>query len=319
MAQVKQYIAQVQERIDSIQRTTFVGRLIASVLKHNTTDQAAMLAYYLFCSFVPFLIGSISILATMGVLEDLERIILPLLTQLLPAQSMALITELTSTQKASIDYGVVALVSVIPLLWSASQYLAAFGRACDDIYEVTNPPASILQRPRMVLLLVVLVILSAGVILVYLGTSSLLLTLAMYAGFGSANLMFIPLLRYPILLVLMVVSLSLLYLVTPSHFSLRRNPAHRRRQVLPGALFATLCSIVSIWLFTQSISIFGNYDARYGAIAGIIILILAFWLLNTIFLLGVEINRLMEIYRIERLQTQTDKTVEENAVIHRDS
>lgn len=314
--QLKDYAQAIKARVDQFMTTSFAGRLITNILKHNTTDQAAMLAYYLFCSFVPFMIGAISMLATAGVLEDLEQILMPLLSQLLPAQSMSMISELSSTQKASIDYGLVALVSVIPLLWSASQYLAAFGRACDEIYEVDNPPASILQRPRMVILLVVLVLLSAGVISAYLATSSLLLTLITYMNVPNSTIMLITLLRYPILLVLMVISLSLLYLVTPSHFSLfaKRGSKHgpKRRQVLPGALVATLLSIVSVWIFTQSISMFGNYDARYGAIAGIIMLILAFWLLNTVFLVGVELNKLLEEYRKESLVKRTDAHVEEH-------
>jgi membrane protein len=91
-------------------------------------------------------------------------------------------------------------------------------------------------------------------------------------------------LRWVLLLAVMAGALSVLYRVAPD------RDAPKFRWVSLGSVVVTvLWALVSL-LFSLYVNNFGSYDKTYGAIAGVIVLML--WLQLTVFLvlLGAEIN-----------------------------
>jgi membrane protein len=103
----------------------------------------------------------------------------------------------------------------------------------------------------------------------------------------------ISLVRWPILLVIVVISIAAIYKFAPD----RNNP--KFRWVSWGAAIAASLWIIGSLLFSLYINNFSNYDATYGAVAAVIILMLWFQLTSLCVLLGAEIN--------SELEHQTDK------------
>jgi membrane protein len=103
-------------------------------------------------------------------------------------------------------------------------------------------------------------------------------------------------LRWLLLAALLIAGLAVLYRYAPD----RDQP--RWSWVSWGSGIATLLWVLASVGFSFYVSLFGNYNKTYGALAGIVILL--FWLYLTAFvvLLGAELNAEME------LQTARDTT-----------
>lgn len=86
------------------------------------------------------------------------------------------------------------------------------------------------------------------------------------------------------LFALIVAGLAVLYRVAPDH-----SPA-KLRWVTPGSLVAALLWLLGSTGFSLYVTLFGNYNKTYGALAGVIVLLLWLLLTSYIVLLGAEIN-----------------------------
>ena len=72
-----------------------------------------------------------------------------------------------------------------------------------------------------------------------------------------------------------------------------RRPA-KLRWLIPGTLFATFGWIAISVLFSRFVAAFGNYNATYGSLSAVVLLLIWFWLTAFIVLVGAEINGEME-------------------------
>jgi membrane protein len=91
-------------------------------------------------------------------------------------------------------------------------------------------------------------------------------------------------LEWPVLIVLMMLALAVLYRFAPD------RDAPQWRWISPGAVTATLVWLVASVLFTVYVSHFGSYDATYGSLGAIIVLLTWLYLSAYVVLLGAEIN-----------------------------
>lgn len=94
--------------------------------------------------------------------------------------------------------------------------------------------------------------------------------------------------RWPLLAIFAMISLALIYRYAPS----RTSP--QWRWATPGAVLATCVWLVASVLFSVYVSNFGSYDPTYGALAGVVILLLWMWLSCFVVLLGAQLNAEME-------------------------
>jgi membrane protein len=129
--------------------------------------------------------------------------------------------------------------------------------------------------------------LTVGAIVFFLVVVSLVAVLPVVLGFlGTSGLVLfgIQAARWVLIVAVITVALAVLYRVAPD------RDAPKLRWVSVGAAFATLLWIIASVGFSVYVSQFGSYAKTYGAIAGIVILLL--WLFITAYaiLLGAEMN-----------------------------
>ncbi|MFS8054926.1 YihY/virulence factor BrkB family protein [Rhizobium sp. BR 317] len=103
--------------------------------------------------------------------------------------------------------------------------------------------------------------------------------------------------RWPILLVLMIVAVTAIYRFGPS-----REPA-KVRWLTWGAALATAGWIAMSLLFSVYLKNFANYDATYGTLGALIGFLIWIWLSVVILLVGAEVNAELEH------QTAVDTTI----------
>jgi membrane protein len=86
------------------------------------------------------------------------------------------------------------------------------------------------------------------------------------------------------------------------------------KRVLPGVLVGLVVWLVASAAFALYVANFGSYDKTYGALGGVIVMLMWFWLTNLALLLGLELNA--EIERSRELREgipRADKEIQLDA------
>jgi membrane protein len=104
--------------------------------------------------------------------------------------------------------------------------------------------------------------------------------------------------QWPIIIGLTLLGIELIYYFAPN---IERGENGKRWEWLtPGGLFA-----VGLWLlisfgFRYYVSRFGNFDATYGALGGVMVLMLWLYLTGVAILVGGEINSVFRLASVTK-------------------
>jgi len=114
-------------------------------------------------------------------------------------------------------------------------------------------------------------------------------------GLGDTGVAIWRIVRWPLALLVLMLIYAIVYYAAP-------NVQVRRFQwITPGAVFGVIVTILASGLFFFYVSNFSSYSATYGAFAGAIILLVWLWLVNSVLLLGAELNAVIDIRRSPEL------------------
>ena len=95
-------------------------------------------------------------------------------------------------------------------------------------------------------------------------------------------------LPWGLLIAIFAAMTTILYRYGPS-----RRPA-KMRWLLPGVIFATTAWLLISAVFSYFVTHFNTYNATYGSLSAVIILLIWFWLTAFAVIMGAEINGEME-------------------------
>ena len=266
----------------------------AEFRRDECTDLAAALTYYAVLSMFPALLAVIALLGVFGRGQSTTDTLLELVDRI--GQQDAVdqlrqpITQMTETRTA----GFALVFGLLGAVWSASGYIGAFGRAMNRIYEVDEGRPFWKLRPLNLAITVVAVVLAAVVLLGLVLTGPFARELGDTLGIGETTVTLWNIVKWPILLIVVTFLVAILYYATPNV----RQP--KFRWVSVGAGFAIVVWVLASLAFGLYVANFGSYNQTYGALAGVIILLLWVWLTNLALLLGAEIDA--EIERSRQLQ-----------------
>ena len=266
-------------------------RTLKEFSEDNLTDWAAALTYYGTLALFPALIALLSIV---GLLTNPQQLT-EALTAVVPAQAANTLTpvvEQLAGNTAPVGFGLV--LGLAAAIWSASGYVGAFTRAANVVYE--TPEGRKVWKLKPLQLLVTLV----GVLFAALVVAMLVLSGRVVDAVGQAINLPGPVLtiwsyaKWPVVVVLVALMIAVLYYSTPN-VKLRGF-----RFVSPGAAVALLVWGVASALFAFYVANFGSYNKTYGALAGVIVFLIWFWLTNLALLFGIELDA--EIERTKELK-----------------
>jgi membrane protein len=204
-----------------------------------------------------------------------------------PAQEIftSAIENLNQGQGAA---GVLLVVGLAAALWSASGYVGAFMRASNSIYEVEEGRPFWKLRPVQIAITIVMVILLAiGAVAVVL-TGPLAEEVGNVIGLGSAAVTAWDIAKWPVLVLLVSLMLSVLYWAAPNV----KQPGFR--WLTPGGVVAVVIWIIASAAFAFYVANFGSYNETYGSIGGVIVFLIWLWISNLAVLLGAELNAELE-------------------------
>jgi membrane protein len=179
-------------------------------------------------------------------------------------------------------------------LWFSSNGMLSMMRGLEKDYPVTFLRRTDFQKRLMAMQLTFLVgiVLVASVILVILGNTILHFVFQYIRVDILTKLAFFSL-RWVVVLLLFYTLFSTIY---------RYGSSTRRKIpfINSGAVLATPLSILTSWGFSFYVDNFGNYNALYGSIGTLIVLMLWIQLNCMILLIGFELNAGIAVLRDQR-------------------
>jgi membrane protein len=251
----------------------------------NLTDWAAALTYYGLLSLFPALIALVSVVGVIGDPQSTTRTITDIVTRIGPESAAQTfsgpIESITSNQSRA---GIALVVGLLVALWSASGYIGAFMRVSNVIYETPEGRPIWKLRPLQMLVTLAMVILLALVALGLVLTGPIVDAVAEPIGLSSTATTIWDIAKWPVLAALFVTMISILYYASPN-VKLRGF-----KWVTPGSIVALVVWVVASAGFAFFVSNFGSYDKTYGALAGMVVLLIWLWITNLAILFGHELN-----------------------------
>jgi membrane protein len=258
--------------------------------RHQMTDWAAAMTYYLVMALFPGLLVAVSVLGLVG-----ERSMVADATRYLadagaPADVVsavrASLEKLVETSSAKAG---VALVLGLALgLNGASGAFASAGRALNVVYAAEEDRGFV--RRKLVDSGWTLVVIGLGLVAlvsVFLG-GEVAKDLFGTIGLGETAGVAWTYARWLVALLAMMLTFAIIYAFAPD------LPHRRFVWISPGAVLGVLIWLAASAAFFFYVSNFGNYGATYGAFAGAVILLLWLYLTSNAFLLGAELNGAIE-------------------------
>jgi membrane protein len=252
----------------------------------------------------PALLALVSLLGIFGQAEKTTGALLEIVQGIAPGTAMDAvrgpIEELTSSPAA----GFTLVIGLATALWSASGYVNGFGRAMNRVYEVDEGRGFVKLRGTMLgvtLLSVIIVALLAAMLVV---SGPVAEAVGGVLGLGGVFLTVWNIAKWPVIVLLVIVVIAILYYATPNV----RQPKIRWMSV--GSFVALMVFVLASMGFAFYVANFGNYNKTYGAIGGVIVMLLWLWILNMSLLFGAEIDAEMERGRQLQAGIEAEETIQ---------
>lgn len=255
---------------------------------------AAGVAFYGLLALFPALSA---ILAIAGLVMDPQQVTSQLqqLAGVVPAQVLDIISSQTEAVagSASGGLGLAAIAGLLIALYSASKGTESLMQGMNVAYDESEERGFVRKTAVKLGLTLFLVL---GIVLGLVATVFIPAVLAIVNQSALVEALG-TLIGWACLFVLSILGLGVLYSFAPS----RDRP--KMRWVTPGAVIACVLWLVASAGFGFYVANFGSYNESFGALAGVVVMLMWFWISAFIVLLGAEINAEAEA------QTRVDSTV----------
>jgi membrane protein len=262
--------------------------LVRRTLKETSDDDclglAAQLAYYFFLALFPavlFLLALASFFPLANLGDALSAV-----GPLLPPDVHRFFQE-QLTRISDADSGGILTLGILGALWSSSAAVVAIVGSLNRAYDIEE------GRPWWKVRLTAIVLTLSLSVLILLAFSLILAgpTVAEYLartiGFGSTFEWTWKLLQWPLAFFLVTTAVGLVYYFAP-------DAQQEWVWVTPGAVLGTLLWFIVSLGFKFYVSNFADYNATYGAVGGVIVLLLWFYISGLAILVGAELNAEIE-------------------------
>jgi len=252
---------------------------------------AAAMSYYFLLALVPLLIFLSAMLGYLPV-PNLFNELLNILAVLVPPEAMQMVQKILASMLTPHRGGLLSF-GLLSYLWTASGGFGASIEALNVAYDVKQARSWWRDRVQALLLTLTTGVLTLiGLLLIIAGPRFGRLLTQLFPvpeAFGDTW----PLLRLGMIFVTIVLAIEIQYYLAP-------NRKQRFVQTLPGALVAVTGIFMSSAGLGFYLSHFANYNKTYGSLGAFIILMLWFYVVALLLIVGAELNAELLKQRAER-------------------
>jgi membrane protein len=270
---------------------TLVTRVWDEMWADEIGDRAAALSYYFLFALFPTLLFLTTVLGMLPVADVMERL-LRYSRDVLPPDAASLLHRTLDEIQEGARGGLLS-ISAVAALWGASRGVQSIVTSLNVVYEVHT------ERPwwrRQVVSLILTVsfsLFTLGALISLVFGERIGAALATWVGLGEAFTLTWSVIQWP---------LGLLFILTGIDLTYHLAPAVRQRWywLTPGSTFAVLAWLLASLALRLYVAYFGSYNATYGSIGGVILLLLWFYVSGLALLVGAEINSVIAQAAAER-------------------
>lgn len=265
------------------------GELLKRTAKKATADDclglAAQLAYFFFLALFPavlFLLAVASYFPLTNLIDDMVRTLRPIA----PADVLSFLEE-QLRRLSNADSGGILTIGILGALWSSSAAVVAIIGSLNRAFDVEEGrPWWKVRLTAMGLTMALAFFLLASFTLVVAGPT-LAEHLASSLGLGAVFEWTWKILQWPFAFLLVSTAIGLVYHFAP-------DVEQDWVWITPGTVIGTSLWILISLAFKFYVATFADYNATYGAIGGVMVLMLWFYLSGLAILVGAELNAEIE-------------------------
>jgi membrane protein len=245
------------------------------------SNGAAALAFYMVLSLFPLAIFGLSILPYLQV-ENLEQAVMDLISEALPRSAAELLTNTVRSVVSRRSSGLLSFGFVFAV-WSATSGLHGLMQQLNVVYEVEEERTFLRARGLALVLTVAFFGLIVGALGLITCGGMLQEYIGNHLGWSGGLRLFFASLRWVIIIVALHSAFSLIYHLGPN---LRRRFVF----ITPGSAAATAAMLLASLAFKTYVNRFSDYDALYGSLGAVIVLLLWLFAAGWVTLFGAELN-----------------------------
>ena len=252
-----------------------------AVYETDCLGWAAELAYYWFLALFPallFLVGLASYLPAQPLIDA----VVGALGRLAPGDVIAIVREQLLQITRGPQTGLLTF-SLLGTLWSSSAGMAAIISTLNQTYHVQDRRPWWRVRVLAIALTVALAVFSLISVGLLIVGPTLAERVAVSLRLGPAFTLTWAIVQWPIILGLLLTALGCVYYFAP-------DVQQDWVWLTPGSILATSLWLVASSGFKWYASHFGGYQKTYGAIGGVIVALLWFYVSGLAILIGAQLN-----------------------------
>jgi len=251
----------------------------------NGLGLAAQLAYYFFFSLFPAVLVGIAFASFFPLEHFVDRIV-GALGGIVPGDVITILQDQIRKISEGNNGGILTFGLVVAL-WSSSAAVMGLIDALNRAYDIDEGRSW--WKVRLLALgltftLAAFILVAFALVLVGPTAAE---HIASAAGLGPAFAWTWKILQWPLILALVAGGAGFVYYFAP-------DAEQEWVWVTPGAILASVIWLAASLGFKYYVSNFGSYTETYGAIGGVMVLLLWFYLSGVVFLVGAELNAEIE-------------------------
>jgi membrane protein len=260
-------------------------RTASEVVADNCLGLAAQLAYYFFLALFPALLFFVALLSFVPV-EHLMDTVTGTLARVVPGEGLKIIQDQLAKIAGDQSTGLLTF-GMLGTIWSTSSGVTAIIDSLNQAYDIQE--ARPWWKVRLVaigLTIALALFIIAATVLVIVGPT-LAERVADRFHLGVVFTWSWTILQWPVVFALVSLGIALVFYFAP-------DAEQEWIWITPGSILATLLWLVVSLGFRFYVANFGSYNATYGAIGGVIILLLWMYVSSLAILVGAEMNAEIE-------------------------
>jgi membrane protein len=265
------------------------SQLLKQTIKETNEDDclglAAQLAYYLFLALFPAILFLLAC-ASFFPLGDITDRAITVLRPFAPAEVLSFLEEQLA-RVSNADSGGILTIGILGAIWSSSAAVVAIIGSLNRAYDIDEGrPWWKVRLTAIGLTLGLAALILIAFALIVIGPTAAE-QLARSFGLGPAFEWTWKILQWPLAFLLVSTAVGLVYYFAP-------DAEQDWVWITPGAVLGTLLWLIVSLVFKFYVTNFGDYNAAYGAVGGVIVLLLWFYISGLAILVGAELNAEIE-------------------------
>lgn len=257
---------------------TFGRRLADACVDDAIDDVAAAVTFYCVVALFPLLIVVFHLISQLASWESIDEAVRSL-SRALPHEVTRVLLERIAALRGRPSGGLITF-GLLGALWSGSAGVGSLIPALNRAYDATETRPFWKRRLRALVVTAAVSVASAAASLLMIAVPAVSHHLPSRLGWA------LTVARVPAATLMVSAAWGALYTFLP-------NVRLRYRLVTPGSVVGVVAWLLVSWGFGLYVRVVDTYEDVYGALGGVIILVLWMWLSAMAFLLGAEINALV--------------------------